>query len=49
MTRLIQIQNGPQRRVALVEEPRVRLLAAQFPSVYALASVLLRARLSAKR
>ena len=26
MTRLIQIQNGPTRAVALVEEPRLRLL-----------------------
>ncbi len=41
MTRLIQIQNGRQRRVALVEEPRVRLLAAQFASVYALAQAAL--------
>ncbi len=27
MTRLVQIQNGSTRRVALVEEPRIRLLA----------------------
>src|SRR5471030_1570918 len=26
MTRLVQIQNGPLRAVALVEEPRLRLL-----------------------
>ena len=43
MTRLIQIQNGTQRRVALVEEPRVRLLEAGFASVYALAQAALAA------
>jgi hypothetical protein len=37
MTRLIQLQNGPARRVALVDEPRVRLLAPEVASVYALA------------
>jgi hypothetical protein len=36
MTRLIQIQKGIQRAVALVEEPRVRLLG-QFETVHALA------------
>ena len=40
MTRLIQIQNGQTRRVAVVEEPRVRLLGG-FPSVYALAQAAL--------
>jgi len=43
MTRLIQIQNGTQRRVALVEEPCVRLLDAGFASVYALAQAALAA------
>jgi hypothetical protein len=43
MTRLIQIQNGTQRRVALVEEPRVRLLDARLVSVYALAQAALTA------
>ena len=37
MTRLIQIRRGTERRVALVEEPRVRLLAPGVGSVYALA------------
>jgi hypothetical protein len=37
MTRLIQLQNGSTRRVALVEEPRVRLLAAEVRSVHTLA------------
>ncbi|HTB64222.1 MAG TPA: hypothetical protein VK737_11625, partial [Opitutales bacterium] len=36
MTRLIQICRGKTRRVALVEEPRVRLLAAGVGSVYTL-------------
>jgi hypothetical protein len=36
MTRLVQIQNGGTRRVALVEEPRLRLLK-NFESVYELA------------
>jgi hypothetical protein len=36
VTRLVQIRNGPDRRVALVEEPRLRLLA-EAASVYALA------------
>ncbi len=35
--RLIQIRQGNSRRVAIVEEPRVRLLAAEAGSVYALA------------
>jgi hypothetical protein len=43
MTRLIQIHNGTQRRVALVEEPRMRLLDAGFASVYALAQAALAA------
>ncbi len=42
MTHLIQIQNGPTRRVALVEEPNVRLLEG-FDSVYALAHAALAA------
>jgi hypothetical protein len=37
MTRLIQICQGNSRRVTVVEEPRVRLLAAEVGSVYALA------------
>ncbi len=37
MMRLIQIRRGTERRVAVVEEPRVRLLAAAVGSVYALA------------
>jgi hypothetical protein len=36
MTRLIQIQKGPVRRVAVVEEPHVRLLS-EFNSVWAVA------------
>ena len=35
MTRLVQLQNGEQRRVAVVEEPRLRLLS--FDHVYELA------------
>jgi hypothetical protein len=35
--RIVQIQNGEARRVAVVEEPKLRLLA-EFASVYALAS-----------
>jgi hypothetical protein len=35
MTRLVQLQNGEARRVALVEEPRLRLLRAE--SVYEIA------------
>ena len=42
MTRLVQIQNGPTRRVALVEEPDVRLLDG-FDSIYALAQAALAA------
>lgn len=37
MNRLVQIVNGASRRVALVEEPRLRLVRS-FDSVYALAS-----------
>ena len=37
MTRLIQIQKGTERRVALVDEPRLRLLA-NVPSIYSLAN-----------
>ncbi len=37
MTHLIQLQNGTTRRVALVEEPRVRLLDEACASVHALA------------
>ena len=37
MIRLVQIQNGDQRRIALVEEPRLRLLAS-FESIFALAN-----------
>jgi hypothetical protein len=40
MTRLVQIQNGGERRVAVVEEPRLRLLSA-VPSVLALATLAL--------
>jgi len=36
MTRLVQIKCGPERRVAAVEEPRLRLLG-EFNSVFALA------------
>jgi len=36
MTRLVQLRRGSQRRVALVDEPRIRLLGT-FDSVYALA------------
>ena len=38
MTRLVQIQSGAGRRVALVAEPHLRLLAGA-PSVFALASL----------
>jgi hypothetical protein len=37
MTRLVQIQRGATRRVAVVEEPKLRLLG-EFTSVYALAN-----------
>jgi hypothetical protein len=37
MMRLVQLQSGSTRRVAVVEEPRLRLLA-EFPSVQALAT-----------
>ena len=36
MTRLVQLKRGDERRVAVVEEPRLRLLG-KFTSVYALA------------
>ncbi|HEX4424877.1 MAG TPA: AraD1 family protein [Terriglobales bacterium] len=38
MTRLIQIKKGNERRVAVVEEPKLRLLA-EVSSIYALANV----------
>ena len=38
MTRLVQLKHGELRRIALVEEPRLRLLA-EFNSVYALAEI----------
>lgn len=41
MPRLVQLQNGARRRVALVEEMRLRLLAAECASVYALAGAAL--------
>jgi hypothetical protein len=37
VTRLVQLQNGSVRRVALVEEPRLLLVEERFPSVYSLA------------
>jgi len=40
MTRLIQIQRGEERRVALVDEPRLRLLGS-VPSIYSLANAAL--------
>ena len=40
MTRLVQIRNGAERRVALVEEPHLRFLA-DTPSVYDLAQAAL--------
>jgi hypothetical protein len=43
MTRLVQLQNGAQRRVALVEEPHLRLLDSATPTVYALAQAALAA------
>lgn len=42
MVRLVQIRNGPERRVALVEEPRLRVLA-EAASVYDLAQAALAA------
>ena len=42
MTRLVQIQNGPERRVALVDERRLRFLA-EAGSVYELAQAALAA------
>ena len=49
MLRLVQLQNGAGRRVALVEATRLRLLAAEFASVLALAGAAIAsgARLSA--
>ena len=44
MTRLIQIQNGARRRVAVVEEPRARLVE-EFDSVYAIAWVAIAERM----
>lgn len=46
MIRLIQLQNGGTRRVALVEEPHLRLLSSRCASVYDLASAALRERVS---
>jgi hypothetical protein len=40
MTRLVQLKHGELRRIALVEEPRLRLLA-EFNSVYALAEMVI--------
>ncbi len=45
MNRLVQIVNGASRRVALVEEPRLRLVRS-FDSVYALASAAIAERAS---
>lgn len=45
MTRLIQIQNGATRAVALVEEPRVRLLAG-VKSIFELAQTAVEAKIS---
>jgi hypothetical protein len=45
MTRLVQIQNGHTRRVALVEEPHLRLLV-EFASIYELANVAVMAKVS---
>ena len=45
MTRLVQLQRGSERRVALVEEPRLRLLI-EFASVYALAQAAIASRKS---
>lgn len=46
MTRLVQIQNATKRRVALVEEPNLRLVAPEFPSIHALADAALAAGVS---
>jgi hypothetical protein len=43
MMRLVQIQNGGTRWVALVEEPHLRLLK-EFSSVYALAQAAMATR-----
>jgi len=48
MTRLVQIQNGAQRRVALVAEPQLRLLR-DFTSVHALATAAITAEESLAR
>ena len=45
MIRLVQIRNGPQRKIALVEEPRLRLLKG-FESTYALAHAAISARVT---
>ncbi len=45
MTRLVQLRHGTERRIALVEEPRLRLLG-KFSSVYALARAAIEARKS---
>ncbi len=37
MIRLVQLRQGKERRVGVVEEPRVRLLAAEVAAVYGLA------------
>jgi hypothetical protein len=37
MTRLVQIRKGTERRVAMVEEPKLRLLEVGYASIYALA------------
>ena len=34
--RLIQLQSAKTRRVALVQEPKLRLLSPEVPSIYAL-------------
>jgi len=41
MTRVVQLQHGPTRRVAIVEEPSL-LLLAEPTSVYQLAEIALR-------
>src|SRR5579872_336542 len=37
--RLIQLRTATTRRVALVQEPKLRLLSPEFPSIYALVAV----------
>jgi hypothetical protein len=44
MIRLVQLQSGAQRRIALVEEPNLRLLA-DFASIFALAEAAITQRL----